>query len=128
VLCAVPAVLASTCLVSILFSGLGRWTLPAVAGWRLAGPPVLLGQRAAMRALCRLRIPTGQEIEWLTSLRAWTEHWCAVGAGRFDWYVRDDPAPAALAVGRRSIAVSTGFLRLLYHGALTHRGGSGVRS
>ena len=41
--------------------------------------------------------------------------------GRFDWYVRDDLAPAALAVGRRSIAVSTGFLRLLYHGALTHR-------
>ncbi len=41
--------------------------------------------------------------------------------GRFDWYVRDDPAPAALAVGRRSFAVTTGFLRLLYDGALSHR-------
>ena len=115
--------LASTCLVSILFSGLGRWTLPAVGGWLLAGPLLLLGpaERVAVRAQCRLRIPTGQEIEWLTSLQAWTEQRCAVGAGRFDWYVRDDPAPAALAAGRRSIAVTTGFLRLLYDGALTHR-------
>ena len=65
--------------------------------------------------------PHRPETQWLTALRAWTEQRCAVGAGRIDWYVRDDPAPAALAVGRRSIAVSTGFLRLLYDGALTHR-------
>ena len=61
VLCAVPAVLASTCLVTILFSGLGRWTLPAVGGWLLGGPLLLLGpaERVAVRALCRFRIPTG---------------------------------------------------------------------
>ncbi len=49
VLCAVPAVLASGCLVTILCSGLGRWTVPAVAGWLLAGPLLLLGpaERAA---------------------------------------------------------------------------------
>ena len=65
--------------------------------------------------------PHRPETQWLTALRAWTEQRCAVGAGRIDWYVRDDPAPAALAVGRRSIAVSTGFLRPLYDGALSHR-------
>ncbi|MDQ3465666.1 MAG: M48 family metalloprotease [Actinomycetota bacterium] len=123
VLCAVPAVLASTCVVTILFSGLGRWTPPAVAGWLLTGPLVLLGpaERAAVRAQCRFRIPTSPEFEWLTSLGAWTKRRCAAGPGRFDWYVRDDPEPAVLAAGGRSIAVTTGFLRLLYDGALSHR-------
>ena len=78
VLCAVPAVLASTCLVTILLSRLRRWTLPAVGGWLLAGPLLLLGpaERVAVRAHCQLRIPISQEIEWLTALQAWTEQRC----------------------------------------------------
>jgi len=75
VLCAVPAVLASGCLVTILCSGLGRWTVPAVAGWLLAGPLLLVGpvERAAVRACFRFRAPIGAECGWLDWLRAETE-------------------------------------------------------
>ena len=92
VLCAVPAVLASTCLVTILFSGLGRWT--HCRRWP-AGPLLLLGpaERVAVGAHCRFRTPTAVEIGWLASLRAWTERRSDAGPGRFDWYVRDDPEP-----------------------------------
>lgn len=121
VLCAIPAVLASGCLVTILCSGLGRWTVPAVAGWLLAGPLLLVGpvERAAVRACFRFRAPIGAECGWLDWLRAETEQRCDAGAGRFDWYVRDDPELAAAAAGRRSIVVTTGLLRLLSDDALT---------
>ncbi|MGI8693568.1 MAG: M48 family metalloprotease [Geodermatophilaceae bacterium] len=87
----------------------------------LTGPLLLLGpaERAVVRAFCRFRTPTSTEIEWLTPLRIWTERRWAAGPSRFDWYVSDDPEPAALAAGRRSIAVSSGFLQLVGRGGLT---------
>lgn len=111
VLCAVPAVLASSCLVTILFSGLGRRTSPAVLGWLLTGPLLLLGpaERVAVRAFCRFRSPTSTEIEWLTPLRTWTERRCGAGPGRFVWYVSDDPGTGR--AGRRP-ALDRGQFRL----------------
>jgi len=121
-LCAVPAALASAVLVTIVLGGLGRWTLPAVAGWVAAGWLLLAptAERATVRITHRFGAPAGADAEWLAALRACTEQRCGARPGRFDSYVRDDPEPAAYAAGRRSIAVTTGFLRLIHSGALTH--------
>lgn len=70
-LCAVPAVLASAALVTIVLGGLGRWTLPAVAGWVVAGWLLLVpaAERAAVRIIHRLRAPAGVDAECLAVLR-----------------------------------------------------------
>ncbi|MGI8613290.1 MAG: M48 family metalloprotease [Nocardioidaceae bacterium] len=48
------------------------------------------------------------------------ERRCRVRPGRLDWYIRDDPEPNAFAAGRRSVAVTSGFLQLLQTGRLSH--------
>jgi STE24 endopeptidase len=73
----------------------------------------------AVRAVYRFRPPTGQDAEWLTWLRRQTEIHCGTPAGHLDWYVRNDPTPNAFAAGRRSIALTTGFLQLVYAARLT---------
>ena len=73
-----------------------------------------------MHVVYRFRVPAGTDAEGLTSLRVWAEHRCGVRPGRLDWYVRDDPQPNAFAAGRRSVAVTTGFLQLLQTGRIGH--------
>jgi Zn-dependent protease with chaperone function len=121
-LSAAPAALLSAMLVTIAFSWLTPYTLLAVAGWLLLVPLLLLTRRVerlAVGTAYRFRTPTGRDAEWLAWLRKRTEDRCGIAAGRVDWYVRNDPAPNAFAAGLRSIAVTTGFLHLLYDGRLT---------
>ncbi|CAN5277575.1 M48 family metalloprotease [soil metagenome] len=127
-LCAVPTALASMCIVIIASRGLGQWMPLAVAGWLLVGPLLLVqpAERAAVRVVYRFRPAIGPETEWLASVRDWTQHRYSADTARFDWHVRDDPEPGAFAVGRRSIAVSTGLLRLLWSGGLTEVQGQAV--
>lgn len=73
-----------------------------------------------MHVVYRFRVPAGTDAEWLTSLWVWAERRCGVRPGRLDWYVRDDPQPNALTAGRRSLAVTTGFLQLLHAGRIGH--------
>lgn len=97
-LCAVPAILVSTVLVSIVVGGLGWWALPAVAGWLLAvvagwllaGWLLLLGpaERVAVRVAYRFRPPTGSDAAWLAWLRERVQDRCATARCRFDWYLR----------------------------------------
>jgi Zn-dependent protease with chaperone function len=119
---AAPTALLSAILVTMAFSWLAPYTLLAVACWLLLVPPLLLTrriERLAVRTAYRFRTPTGRDAEWLTWLRHRAEDRCGIAAGRLDWYVRNDPEPNAFAAGLRSIAVTTGFLHLLYDGRLT---------
>ncbi|SFE94456.1 M48 family metalloprotease [Blastococcus tunisiensis] len=121
-LCAAPAILLSAMLVTVTFSWLGPYTLLTVAAWLLLVPVLLLTrplERLAVGTAYRFRMPTGRDAEWLTWLQQQAENRCEVAADRLDWYVRTAPAPNAFAVGLRSIAVTTGFLHLLYTGRLT---------
>ncbi len=104
--CAVPAILTSAMLVTIGFSWLGKFTLLGLAGWLLAGALMMLPslERAVVRVEYRSHA---------------VESRCVLEAGRFDWYVRRAVEPNAFVIGRRSIAVSTGYLQLLYAGRLT---------
>ncbi len=121
-LCATPAILLSAILVTVTLSWLGPHTLLAAAGWLLLVPLLLLTrpvERLAVGTAYRFRTPTGRDAEWLTWLQQRAEDRCRIATGRLVWYVRTDPAPNAFAFGRRSIAVTTGFLHLLYNGRLT---------
>ncbi len=121
-LCAVPALLTSAMIVTVAFGWLGASTLIGAAAWLLAGAllsiPAL--ERAAVRLGYRFHAPDPADRDWLRWLQACVESRCGLEAGCFDWYVRRDTEPNAFAVGRRSIAVTTGFLRLLSAGRLTH--------
>jgi len=120
--CAVPAALTSAVLVTIVAAPLGRYTPLGPAEWLLVGF-LLLGrwsERAAVRAFYRLRVPAGNDRAWLEWLQAGAEHRCRVHPGRLDWYLRDDPQPNAFAAGRRSVAVTSGFLHLVKSGRLSH--------
>lgn len=121
-LCAVPAALLSAMLVTIVF----RWLLPypllAMACWLFVAPLLLMTrpvERLAVRTAYRFRTPTARDAEWLAWLQLWAENRCDIAAGHIDWYVRSDPAPNAFAAGHHSVAVTTGFLRLVYAGRLT---------
>lgn len=121
-LCVAPATLLSSMLVTIVFSWLLPFTLLAVACWLLLAPLILLTrpvERLAVRTAYRFRTPTGRDAEWLAWLQLWAENRCNVPAAHIDWYVRCDPAPNAFAAGHHSVAVTTGFLRLVYDGRLT---------
>ena len=121
-LSAAPAALLSGMLVTIAFSWLAPFTLLGVAGWLLLVPSLLLTRRAeqlAVRTAYRFRAPTGRDTDQLTWLRQQAEDRCEIPAGRFDWYVRIDPVPNGFAAGCYSIAVTTGFLQLVYAGRLT---------
>jgi len=98
---------------------LGRYAGFGLLGWLLAGFVLLArpAERAGVHVVYR---PAGTDAEWLTSLRVWAEHRCWVRPGRLDWYVRDDLPLKAFAAGRRSIAVTTGFLQLLQTGRIRH--------
>lgn len=116
--CAVPAALTSAVLVTIAAAPLGRYTLLGLAGWLLVGL-LLLGrraERAAVRASYRFRVPAGNDRAWLDWLQAGAKQRCRVRPGRLDWYLRDDPQPNAFAAGRRSVAVTSGFLHLVKTG------------
>ena len=120
-LCATPAILLSAMLVTVTFSWLGPHTLLAVAGWLLLVPLLFLTrpvERLAVGTAYRFRTPTGRDAEWLTWLQQRAEDRCEIPVDRLDWYVRNDPAPNAFSLGLRSIAVTTGFLHLLYDGRL----------
>lgn len=101
---------------------LGRYAGFGLLGWLLAGFVLLArpAERAGVHVVYRFRVPAGTDAEWLTSLRVWAEHRCWVRPGRLDWYVRDDLQLKAFAAGRRSIAVTTGFLQLLQTGRIRH--------
>lgn len=119
-LCATPAMLTSTVQVIIVSALLGRYAVLGLVGWLLVGV-VLLGrqmERATVRVVYRFHRPVGAAAEWLDSLRELAEHRCRVPPGRLDWYVRDDPQPNAFVAGRRSVAVTSGFLQLLRSGRL----------
>ncbi len=73
-----------------------------------------------MRFFYRFSAPAPADRDWLLWLQVSVESRCGIQPDSFDWYVRRDPEPNAFAVGRRSIAVTTGFLQLLYAGRLTH--------
>jgi len=120
--CAVPAILTSTVQVAIVSALLGRYAILGLLGWLVIGFVLLArrAERAAVRAVYRFREPAGSDAQWLASLQAWAEHRCEVRPGRLDWYVRDDPQPNAFAVGRCSVAVTTGFLQLLHTGRIGH--------
>lgn len=119
--CAVPSILTSAMLVTIGFSWLGKSTLLGLAGWLLTGALLMLPtlERAAVRVEYRLHAAAQPDRDWMRWLQTAVESRCALEAGRFDWYVRRDVEPNAFAIGRRSIAVSTGYLQLLYAGRLT---------
>lgn len=121
-LCAVPAILTSTVLVAIVSALLGRYAIFGLAGWLLVGFVLLAprAERATVRAVCRFETPAAAAGEWLRWLQGQAETRCHVEPGRLDWYVRDDATPNAFAAGRRSVAVTTGFLQLLYSGRLSH--------
>lgn len=121
-LSAAPAVLLSTLLMTVAFIWLNAYEPVAVAAW-LLGVPLLVQQRRVerfvVRALFHFRAPAGRGAEWLNWVRQGSEHACAVSTDRFDWYVINDSRPNAYAVGRRSIAVTSGLLGQLCDGRLT---------
>lgn len=121
-LCAAPATMLSAMLVTTAFSWLLSYTILGVVGWLLLVPLLLLTRRVeqlAVRAAYRFRTPTGRDAEWLAWLQQRTQDRCSIPAVHFDWYVRNDLAPNAFAAGHHSVAVTTGFLRLVYAGRLT---------
>lgn len=65
-------------------------------------------------------MPAGNDREWLDWLHAEAEQRCRARPGRLDWYLRDDPQPKAFAGGRRSVTVTSGFLRRVKTGQLSH--------
>ncbi|MGI8614530.1 MAG: M48 family metalloprotease, partial [Nocardioidaceae bacterium] len=115
-----PTVVLSVLLMTILLGGFAAWRVPAVAGWAAAGWVLLLRpvERVAVRVVFGFRAAAGPDAEWLRWLRAGTEQRSGVSADSFDWYVYADPQPTALAAGRRSIAVTSGFLQLVSCGGL----------
>ncbi|MBA3411394.1 MAG: M48 family metalloprotease [Geodermatophilaceae bacterium] len=119
--CAVPAILTSAMLVTVAFGWLGKFTLLGLVAWLAAG--ALLGlpslERAAVRIGYRFHGPALPDRDWMRWLQSSVESRCQLQAGRFDWYVRRDAEPNAFAIGRRSVAVTSGFLQLLYSGRLT---------
>ncbi len=119
--CGVPAILTSAMLVTIGFSWLGKFTVLGLAGWLLTAALLMLPsfERAAVRVEYRCHAAEPQDRDWMRWLQTAVETRCALEAGRFDWYVRRDVQPNAFAIGRRSIAVSTGYLQLLHAGRLT---------
>jgi Zn-dependent protease with chaperone function len=121
-LCAAPAALLSAMLATTAFSWLLPYPLLAVACWLLLAPLLLLtrpAERLAVRTAYRFRTPTGGDAEWLAWLQLAVENRCNVPPGHIDWYIRGDPVPNAFAAGHHSVAVTTGFLRLVYAGTLT---------
>lgn len=120
-LCALPAVLTSALLVTIALGWLNKFTLAGVAGWLFAGALLKLPglERTALRIGYRFQPPAPADRDWMRWLQSAVESRCALEAGRFDWYVCRDAEANALAMGRRSVAVTTGFLQLLYSGRLT---------
>ncbi len=120
-LCALPAILTSVLLVTIAFSWAGVFALVGVVGWLLCAALLSLPamERKAVRAGYRFHDPLPRDRDWLSWLQSAVELRCGLEAGRLDWYVRKDKEPNAFAIGRRSVAVTSGFLQLLSTGRLT---------
>ena len=114
-LCAAPAVLASAVMVLVAFAWLGEFAVLALATWLLCAPLLLstAAERFVVRHVYRFRRPTGVDEDWLDWLQARVERRCGLEQHRFDWYVHRDDHANAMSVGRRTIAVTSGFLQLL---------------
>ncbi len=118
---ALPAILTSAMVVTVAFCWLGRFAILGPVAWLLIGAMLSLHslERAFVRIGYRFHVPAPVDTEWMRWLQAAVESRSALEARSFDWYVRHEADPNAFAAGRRSIAVTTGFLQLLYAGRLT---------
>jgi len=112
-LAAAPA-MGSLLLLGVLLAGLGPWQGPALLGWPVCGLALLSGrgERLAVRLGCGLRPPGRAERDalgpvWRAALRR-----CALDPAEVVLYVQRCPGPNAYAAGRRSVAVTTGALRI----------------
>ena len=114
-LCAAPAVLTSAVMVFVAFGWLGKFAVLALLGWLLCAPLLLssAAERFVAGHVYGFRRPTGVDKDWLDWLQARVEHRCGLEPDRFDWYVHRDDQANAMSVGRRTIAVTSGFLQLL---------------
>ncbi len=113
-LTAAPAMTGSLLLLGVLLAGVGVWQGPALLGWLGAGLLLLTrrGERLAVRAWCGFRRPTRAEQEALEPVWRAALARCGIAPGQVDLYVQRSPGPNAYAAGRRSVAVTTGVLRI----------------
>lgn len=112
-LAAVPAVIGSLLLLTVLFGWLGRWEAPVLLGWLASGALVRssVGERMAVRVGWGFRRPSTSETAALAPLWAAAIRQTGTVAGDVDLYVQRCGKANAYTAGARSVAVTTGVLR-----------------
>lgn len=115
--------IASACVLLVGFGWLGPWTGLPVLAWVFVAPllQTRVGERTYMRVGGGTRQPSVVEETLLESVLAAALSRCGLDGDRVDHYVRHrDASVNAYAAGRRSIAVSAGFLSAVASGAVPH--------
>jgi STE24 endopeptidase len=107
-----PPALISVGLLLVLLRLLGPWQLPLLAAWLCAGPVLCCpaAERWAVRVLYGLRHRTPAEAALLEPILMAAAARCGESVTGMDLYVRDRRTANAFAVGRRSVALTSGLL------------------
>ncbi len=109
-----PAMVGSLLLLLVLFGWMGEWEGLLLLGWLASGAAVCtrLGERAAVVSGCGFRRPSRSQVAALGP--AWSAALAQAGidAGAVDLYVQRSDDLNAYAAGGRSVAVTTGVLRV----------------
>ena len=120
VLPVVPAMVGSAAMMLVLFGWAGKWTGVLMLGWILVG--VALTSRLGEPFVvwwyrgCR---PTPAQWEVIGGPWRAALHRCESDLCRFDLYLQPRSEPNAYSLGRRSVVVTDGLLRLLTAGRIT---------
>jgi STE24 endopeptidase len=110
VLVAAPAIVGSLLLLLVLFGWAGRWEPLLMLAWLASGAAVFtaFGERVVVRLDCGFSRPSARQRALLEP--AWRQVLirCQVDPAEVDLYVQRTRAVNAFAVGRRSVAITTG--------------------
>jgi Zn-dependent protease with chaperone function len=115
-----PAMVGSAAVMLVLLGWAGEWTGVLLLGWVLIGLALTsrLGERLVVWWCRGYRATPAQgdliDGPWRAALRR-----CDFDLRRFDLYVRPGRKPNAYSLGRRSVVVTDGLLKLLIAGRLT---------